>query len=186
MDYKNIVVYCGSHYGNNPEYASLAGRLGEFLGKNGFHMIYGGGTVGLMGLAADAALAAGGKVTGIIPEVFIAKEQAHRGITELIEVPDMVTRKAKMIEAGDAFVALPGGVGTLEELTDTFSHYRTYGVPGHKPPILIINPDGIYDPLQDLFHRWVEKGFMEEEELAPVHFCRTLEEVMTILKQETQ
>ena len=81
MTYKNVVVYCGSHFGNDPAYAAFAGELGEALGKNHFHMIYGGGTVGLMGICADAAMAAGGEVTGIIPEVFIAKEQAHRGLT---------------------------------------------------------------------------------------------------------
>ena len=105
--YKNITVYCGSHFGNDGDFASLAARLGEALGKGGFHMIYGGGTVGLMGLAADAAMAAGGRVTGIIPRVFIEKEQAHRGITELLEVPDMITRKQKLIESGDAFIVLP-------------------------------------------------------------------------------
>ena len=115
MTYKNVVVYCGSHFGNDPAYAAFAGELGEALGKNHFHMIYGGGTVGLMGICADAAMAAGGEVTGIIPEVFIAKEQAHRGLTALIEVPDMTVRKQRMIEMGDAFIILPGGIGTLEE-----------------------------------------------------------------------
>lgn len=159
--YKNITVYCGSHFGNDGAFASLAARLGEALGKGGFHMIYGGGTVGLMGLAADAAMAAGGRVTGIIPRVFIEKEQAHRGITELLEVPDMITRKQKLIESGDAFIVLPGGIGTLEELADTFSHYRIYAAPGSRPPILIANINGIYDPLQALFPKlatpWIHR-----------------------------
>lgn len=180
--YTNIVVYCGSHFGNNPAFASLAGRLGEALGKGGFHMIYGGGTVGLMGLAADAAMAAGGRVTGIIPQVFIEKEQAHRGITELLEVPDMITRKQKMIEAGDAFIVLPGGIGTLEELSDTFSHYRIYKAPQDRPPIVIANIDGIYDPLKSLFKNWLSLGFIEKEDLASIHFCQTLAEIMEVLK----
>ncbi len=106
---KNVAVYCGSRYGINPAHTAFAGMAGELLAKNGYTMIYGGGSVGLMGIAADAALAAGGKVVGIIPEVFIAAEQAHRLITELIEVPDLMARKRKMIEAGDAFLILPGG-----------------------------------------------------------------------------
>lgn len=123
MTYKNVVVYCGSHFGNDPAYAAFAGELGEALGKNHFRMIYGGGTVGLMGICADAAMATGGEVTGIIPEVFIAKEQAHRGLTALIEVPDMTVRKQRMIEMGDAFIILPGGIGTLEELADTANQH---------------------------------------------------------------
>ena len=181
MAYKNIVVYCGSHFGNDPEYASFAGRLGEALGKGGFHMIYGGGTVGLMGLCADAALAAGGKVTGIIPEVFIEKEQAHRGLTELLEVPDMMSRKEKMIAAGDAFIILPGGIGTLEELADTFSHYRIYADPSSRPPLLIADINGIYTPLKELFKNWTTLGFLSEEDLSAIHFCSTLEEIMELL-----
>lgn len=183
--YKNIVVYCGSRFGNSPAFASFAGRLGEALGKGGFHMIYGGGTVGLMGISADAAMAAGGKVTGIIPQVFIAKEQAHRGISELLEVPDMVTRKQKMINAGDAFIVLPGGIGTLEELADTFSHYRIYASPASRPPILIANIEGIYDPLKNLFQNWKELGFIEDSDLANIHFCSSLEEIIAVLEGRT-
>lgn len=179
--YTNIVVYYGSHFGNDPAFPSFAGRLGEALGKGGFHMIYGGGTVGLMGLAADAAMAAGGRVTGIIPQVFIEKEQAHRGITKLIEVPDMITRKQKMIESGDAFIILPGGIGTLEELSNTFSHYRIYAAPKSRPPILIANIDGIYDPLKTLFQNWLDNGFIEKKDLDSLHFCSTLEEIMDLL-----
>ena len=133
------------------------------------------------GLAADAAMAAGGRVTGIIPRVFIEKEQAHRGITELLEVPDMITRKQKLIESGDAFIVLPGGIGTLEELADTFSHYRIYAAPGSRPPILIANINGIYDPLKALFQNWLRLGFIEKEDLSSIHFCSSLEEIMKIL-----
>ena len=128
-----------------------------------------------------AAMAAGGRVTGIIPRVFIEKEQAHRGITELLEVPDMITRKQKLIESGDAFIVLPGGIGTLEELADTFSHYRIYAAPGSRPPILIANINGIYDPLKALFQNWLRLGFIEKEDLSSIHFCSSLEEIMKIL-----
>lgn len=144
---KNVAVYCGSRYGINPAHTAFAGMAGELLAKNGYTMIYGGGSVGLMGIAADAALAAGGKVVGIIPEVFIAAEQAHRLITELIEVPDLMARKRKMIEAGDAFLILPGGFGTLEEFADTAVHYHIYTEETNRPPIIIANIEGIYDPL---------------------------------------
>lgn len=179
---KNITIYCGSRFGNNTEYASFAARLGEALGKNGYHMIYGGGTVGLMGLCADACMAAGGKVTGIIPEVFILKEQAHRGITELIEVPDMMTRKQKLMDAGDAFIILPGGIGTLEEFMDTLSHYRIYGN-GKRPPLILINLDHIYEPLKTLFWNWIEAGFVDKEDLSSICFCDTIDEVLAVLKK---
>ena len=107
MKLENIVIYCGSHFGAELSYASFAGELAEAIAKSGRTITYGGGTVGLMGIVADAAMAAGGKVIGVIPEVFILKEQAHRGITELIEVPDMVERKKIMIGSGHAFIALP-------------------------------------------------------------------------------
>ncbi len=185
MAYKNVVVYCGSHFGLNPAYASFAGQLGEALGKGGFRMVYGGGTVGLMGICADAAMAAGGEVTGVIPEVFIAKEQAHRGLTELLEVPDMTVRKRKMIEMGDAFIVLPGGFGTLEELADTANYYHIYGEPSRQPPIIIANIEGIYDGLLQQLSAWGEEEFADMEEWKNIHVCRTLGEVMNILR-ETQ
>lgn len=181
MSYKNIVVYCGSHFGNDPAYAAFAGELGEALGKNHFHMIYGGGTVGLMGICADAAMAAGGKVTGVIPEVFIAKEQAHRGLTELIEVPDMTIRKQKMISLGDAFLILPGGIGTLEELADTANQRHIYGDPLAQPPIIICNIEHIYDGLLAQIDAWAEAGFLEKEDWKNLHVAQTLEDVMNVL-----
>ena len=123
---------------------------GELLAKNGYTMIYGGGSVGLMGIAADAALAAGGKVVGIIPEVFIAAEQAHRLITELIEVPDLMARKRKMIEAGDAFLS-SRRIRDTEEFADTAVHYHIYTEETNRPPIIIANIEGIYDPLRAHF-----------------------------------
>ena len=154
--YKNITVYCGSHFGNDGAFASLAARLGEALGKGGFHMIYGGGTVGLMGLAADAAMAAGGRVTGIIPRVFIEKEQAHRGITELLEVPDMITRKQKLIESGDAFIVLPGGIGTLDEV---FHVMAAASIGYHQKKVIFYNADGFYNPLLAVLSELQTRGF---------------------------
>ena len=173
---KNVSVYCGSRYGINPAHTAFAGMAGELLAKNGYTMIYGGGSVGLMGIAADAALAAGGKVVGIIPEVFIAAEQAHRLITELIEVPDLMARKRKMIEAGDAFLILPGGFGTLEEFADTAVHYHIYTEETNRPPIIIANIEGIYDPLRALFENWKSAEFITADEWENIHFINSIKE----------
>ena len=180
---KNVSVYCGSRYGINPAHTAFAGMAGELLAKNGYTMIYGGGSVGLMGIAADAALAAGGKVVGIIPEVFIAAEQAHRLITELIEVPDLMARKRKMIEAGDAFLILPGGFGTLEEFADTAVHYHIYTEETNRPPIIIANIEGIYDPLRALFENWKSAEFITADEWENIHFISSIKELLPLRRQ---
>ena len=114
-----VTVYCGSHKGLSPTYTSFAQNFGTQLGKSGYRVAYGGGQLGLMGIIANAALDAGAHVTGIIPKVFVETEQAHYGVSRLEIVEDMFTRKKKLIEIGDAFVILPGGIGTLEEFVDT-------------------------------------------------------------------
>ncbi len=174
-------MYCGSHYGINPAYAAFAGMTGELLGKNKYTMVYGGGSIGLMGVAADAAMAAGGKVIGIIPEIFITAEQAHRHISSLVEVPDMATRKKKMIEMGDAFIVLPGGFGTLEELADTANFFHIYKDENVRPPIIIANIEGIYDPLQQLFENWKSAEFIHPEEWKNIHFIRSFHELLPLL-----
>ena len=175
---KNVVVYCGSRYGNNPAFAAFAGLTGEFLGKNGYTLIYGGGSIGLMGTIADAAMAAGGHVTGIIPDVFIEKEQAHRFITELIEVPDLTARKQKMISLGDLFLILPGGVGTLEELADTASYLHIYKEDKERPPVIIANIEHLYDPLESLFKSWIAAEFIVPEEWGNIHFIHSFAELL--------
>lgn len=177
---QNVTVYCGSRFGDNPAFAALAGELGEALGKKGLTLYYGGGTVGLMGILADAAMAAGGEVVGVIPRIFVAKEQAHRGITRLLEVEDMDTRKRLLIESGDAFVILPGGAGTLEEFADTFSHFRIFGGE-KKPPIILCNAEHIYDPLQDQLRRWVNHEFLDESDLENIYFADDVQDVLRVL-----
>ena len=154
---KNVSVYCGSRYGINPAHTAFAGMAGELLAKNGYTMIYGGGSVGLMGIAADAALAAGGKVVGIIPEVFIAAE------------------------AGDAFLILPGGFGTLEEFADTAVHYHIYTEETNRPPIIIANIEGIYDPLRALFENWKSAEFITADEWENIHFINSIKELLPLL-----
>ena len=161
---KNVVIYCGSRYGNNPAFSALAGMIGEYLGKNGYTLIYGGGSIGLMGVAADAAMAAGGEVIGIIPEVFIAREQAHRSITKLIEVKNMTERKEKMIASGDIFLVLPGGIGTMEEFFDTINHFYIYKNTEEQPNVIIADIEGIYRPLEKLFQNWKDFEFVDPQE----------------------
>lgn len=177
---KNITVYCGSQYGLNPAHAAFTGMLVEFLAKNGFHIIYGGGSTGLMGLIADTAISAEGQITGIIPHIFIEKEQAHRGITKLIEVDTMDERKEKLIHMADAFIILPGGIGTLEELSDTLSHMTIYRE-NRCPPIIIANIDNFYDPLKALFQYWTDEEFISKQALQSVHFISTVKEIKEIL-----
>lgn len=178
---KNAVVYCGSRYGNNPAFAAFAGMTGELLAKKGYTLVYGGGSIGLMGVMADAAMAAGGHVTGIIPEIFIAREQAHRLITELVEVPDLTVRKEKMISLGDVFLILPGGIGTLEELADTANHFHIYKEAKERPPIIIANIDHIYDPLEKLFESWSKNEFIDASEWKNIHFIRSFSELLPLL-----
>ena len=121
------------------------------------------------------------KVVGIIPEVFIAAEQAHRLITELIEVPDLMARKRKMIEAGDAFLILPGGFGTLEEFADTAVHYHIYTEETNRPPIIIANIEGIYDPLRALFENWKSAEFITANEWENIHFINSIKELLPLL-----
>lgn len=178
---KRIVVYCGSHFGDDAAYAAFAGEAGEMIARRGDVLVYGGGSVGLMGVLADAALAAGGKVIGVIPEVFIAKEQAHRNVTTLHEVKDLWERKRKMIELGDAFLALPGGWGTLEEVADTLNYYHIYVEAGKRPPVIVANVDGLYDSLEAQVLAFDKAGFAEKRDWEHLYFADSLAGIEKIL-----
>jgi uncharacterized protein (TIGR00730 family) len=159
-DRPHLCVFCGSRVGARPAYAEAARRVGTALGRDGLGMVYGGGRVGLMGIVADSALAAGGRVVGVIPEAMSAKEIAHDGLTELIVVPGMHERKALMAERSRGFLALPGGVGTFEE----FFEVLTWSILGiHRKPIGLLNVDGYYDPLLRLIDHAVDEGFLRAE-----------------------
>jgi uncharacterized protein (TIGR00730 family) len=134
-----VAVFCGSRTGNDPAYRAAAQALGHGLAKAGMRLVYGGGRIGLMGLMADAALAAGGEVTGVIPEFLSRREVAHAAITELIVTHSMHSRKQHMFEAADAFVSLPGGLGTLDETIEIIT-WRQLGL--HSKPILICDVAG--------------------------------------------
>lgn len=155
---RRISVFCGSAYGNHPVFKNQAIELGKELVAAGLQLVYGGGHVGLMGALADAVLADGGKVTGIIPEDLVTKELAHSGLTELKIVSSIVERKQLMAELGDGFIALPGGYGTLEE----FCEMLTWSMLGwHKKPCALLNIDGYYDHLLQFFDTAVQRQFLD-------------------------
>jgi uncharacterized protein (TIGR00730 family) len=141
---QKICVYCGSGPGTDPAFVQAARQFGEVLAKNRIGLVYGGGAVGMMGEIAMSVLDHGGKVTGIIPDFLMARERALRGTHDLIVTPDMHERKRKMFELADAFVALPGGIGTLEELVEQLTWAQ---LGRHKKPVLVANIKGFWDPL---------------------------------------
>lgn len=157
---KSICVFCGANPGNDPAYGETAQRLGERLAKQGIDLVYGGGGVGMMGRVADAALSAGGRVYGVIPKGLATKEIAHQGVTELIVVPNMHARKARMAELSSGFIALPGGFGTLEELFEVTT-WAQLGI--HRKPIGLLNVNDYYTPLVTMIDSAVERGFIRPE-----------------------
>ncbi|WP_027083020.1 MULTISPECIES: TIGR00730 family Rossman fold protein [unclassified Lysobacter] len=158
---RSVCVYCGSNAGNRPIYAERAAALGRRLAQDGIAVVYGGGNVGLMGVVADAALEAGGEVIGVIPEQLVNWEVAHRGLTKLEVVADMHTRKARMFDLSDAFVALPGGFGTLDEMFEMLT-WRQLGL-GDRP-CAFLDIDGFYAPLMSMLDRMVAERFLHPEQ----------------------
>jgi uncharacterized protein (TIGR00730 family) len=157
-----LCVYCGSSVGARPSYAEAARRVGDALGRRGLGLVYGGGRVGLMGIVADAVLAAGGTVVGVIPVPLALEEIAHETLTELHVVPGMHERKALMAERASGFLTLPGGVGTYEE----FFEILTWAALGlHAKPMGLLNVDGYFDPLLRLLDHAVAEGFVRAEHL---------------------
>ncbi|GGZ58318.1 cytokinin riboside 5'-monophosphate phosphoribohydrolase [Lysobacter xinjiangensis] len=156
-----VCVYCGSNAGNRPVYADRAAALGQRLAREGIAVVYGGGNVGLMGVVADAALEAGGEVIGVIPEQLVNWEVAHRGLTRLEVVADMHTRKMRMFDLSDAFIALPGGFGTLDEMFEMLT-WRQLGL-GDRP-CAFLDVDGFYAPLMGMLDRMVAERFLHPEQ----------------------
>jgi uncharacterized protein (TIGR00730 family) len=155
----SICVYCGSKPGHNPAFVQLAVQVGTWIGAHGGQLVYGGGRSGLMGQVAEATMAAGGTVVGIIPTALVEKEFAHHGCTELHVVDTMHERKRLMAEKADAFLALPGGIGTFEELFEVWT-WRQLGY--HDKPVGILNCDGYYDGLLRFIDQVVQDGFMSD------------------------
>jgi len=155
-----VCVYAGSNAGARPEYTTAAEKLATVLVERGIGIVYGGGNVGLMGVLADTALAAGGEVIGVMPQSLVAREIGHRGLTELRIVASMHERKATMADLSDAFVALPGGVGTLEELVEVLT-WSQLGL--HAKPCALLDTSGYYAPLVAFFDHAVGEGFLRPQ-----------------------
>lgn len=155
-----ICVYCGSSFGSNPAFREAASGLGRLCARSGIGIVYGGGSVGLMGAVADAALAAGGEVIGVIPRKLVELEKEHRGLTQLIEVDTMHERKRLMMEHADGFVTLPGGYGTLEEFFEVMAWLQ---LGFHSKPVGLLNVAGYYDPLLLLLENMVENELLKPE-----------------------
>jgi hypothetical protein len=154
-----LAVYCGSRFGDTPAFADAARTLGTLLGQRGGVLVYGGGRVGLMGAVADATLAAGGSVVGVIPQALMDREVGHRGLTELHVVQTMHERKQLMAERADAFVALPGGIGTLEELYEVWS-WQQLGY--HDKPVALLDVAGYYESLLAFHATMHARGFVSD------------------------
>jgi uncharacterized protein (TIGR00730 family) len=157
---KNICIYCGSSSGTAPDYVEAARRIGTILARRRLGLVYGGGRVGLMGIVADAVLAGGGRVVGVIPEALATREVAHDGLNELNVVADMHERKALMARRADAFLTLPGGIGTFEEFFETLS-WAALSL--HHKPMGLLNVAGYFDHLLALLDHAVAERFLKKE-----------------------
>jgi uncharacterized protein (TIGR00730 family) len=179
VNLSRICVYCGSSSGSGPEFAETAQALGRLLAGQGLTLVYGGAEVGLMGLVADAALAAGGQVVGVIPRHLFSREIAHRNLTELVEVGSMHERKLKMYELADAFVALPGGMGTLEELTE-ITTWAQLGL--HRKPIATLDVNGYWAAFHAFLGEAVRHGFMKPENLDLITNVTAVDDLLPALR----
>ena len=159
----SVCVYCGSRFGAKPGYAALAQALGTAIGRRGWQLVYGGGRAGLMGIVANAALAAGGRVVGVIPESLMTLEVGHAGLSELHVVKTMHERKQMMAERSDAFVAMPGGIGTFEELFEVWT-WRHLGY--HQRPVGLLDTEGYWAPMVAFLTHAVAEGFMDDDQMS--------------------
>jgi uncharacterized protein (TIGR00730 family) len=175
-----VCVYCGSNPGIEPAFAEAASQFGKILAEQGVRLVYGGGSVGLMGVLADAVLAYGGKATGIIPEFLTQRERPRRIGQELIITRDMHDRKRTMFDRADAFVALPGGIGTLEELVEQLTWAQ---LGRHSKPILIANISGYWDPLLTLVAHMRERAFVPDSLSVNFLVTERVEDILPVLRE---
>ena len=175
----HIAVYCGSVSGNQEIYTEKAALFGRWMAEQGHVLIYGGAQGGLMGAVSNAVLENGGKVIGIIPDFLLHCEQGHEGLHTLEVVHSMSTRKSRMIELGDAFIAMPGGIGTLEEITEVLTLKRLGRT---EKRAFLYNINGYYEPLRGTFRQMVEKEFLPEEEMKLFEFVANVDELDEALR----
>ncbi len=176
----SVCVYCGSRPGENPDFAEAATAVGTWIGRHGGQLVYGGGRSGLMGTVAEATRQAGGRVVGVIPQALVDKELANRACDELHIVQTMHERKAMMAERSDAFIALPGGIGTFEELFEVWT-WRQLGY--HDKPLGLLNVAGYYDGLMGFLNHSVASGFMGEWQMGLLHASADAEGLLRTLVQ---
>lgn len=175
---KRIGIFCGANAGNGERYIDVAANVARRLVEEGFGIVYGGGRVGLMGVIADNALQAGGEVIGVIPEALASREVAHGGLTQLHVVSTMHERKALMADLSDAFVAIPGGYGTMDEFCEilTWAQLRI-----HTKPVALLNSDGYYDELIALFDKMVREGFVNPANRGLVKSANTIDDLLPLI-----
>ena len=175
----NITVYLASSTGNDSKFEAAVRELGTWIGASGNTLVYGGSKTGLMGALAQSVLQLGGKVIGVEPQFFIDAEYQYEGLTQLIVAKDMAERKTKMIELGDAFIAFPGGVGTLEEVSEIMSKLSLGQL---QAPCIYYNIDGYYDDVMHFLQQMILKGFSSAEKQQGVYFAQSLEKIKELLK----
>ncbi|MBA5779382.1 TIGR00730 family Rossman fold protein [Stappia sp. F7233] len=179
-DLKTVCVYCGSGTGKNPAYETAAVELGREIARAGLKLVYGGGSIGLMGAVAGAALQSGGHVTGVIPRFLKEREVMMERVTELVVTEDMHERKRIMFERADAFVALPGGIGTLEEVVEMM----TWGQLGrHRRPVILANIGDFWNPLERLLQHMQDEAFIRPGFEVDYHMCDRIAEVVPALQR---
>lgn len=174
----NITVYLGANEGNDPALKQAVRELGTWIGESGNDLVYGGSKVGLMGVIAESVLRAGGKVTGVEPQFFMEKELQYDAVTHLIVTETMAERKTKMIELGDVFVAMPGGTGTLEEISEVMS---LLALDRLEAPCILYNLYGYYDSLQQLLDRMIAADLSSEYRQRNIYFVKNLNELQKVL-----
>lgn len=176
----NITVYLGANEGNDPSLKEAVRELGKWIGESGNALVYGGSKTGLMGEIAKSVLNAGGKVTGVEPQFFIDEGFQYDGLTDLIVTKDMAERKTKMIELGDAFIAFPGGTGTLEEIAEVMSQVSLKQL---EAPCILYNLNGYYNSLKDLLAHMIRKGLSTEDRQRGIYFADNLSQIKEIIKK---
>lgn len=180
MPVRSVCVFCGASIGTNPAYREAAVALGQAIARRGLTLVYGGGSVGLMGAVADAAMAAGGEVIGVMPQSLIDAEIGHKGLPRLEVVDGMHARKARMAELSDAFIALPGGLGTLEELFEVW----TWGQLGyHAKPLGLLDVNGFYEKLGGFLDHIVEEGFVRPQHRAMLLLGKQPDELLNAMEE---
>ena len=180
MSVRRIAVYCGSASGSDPAFADVTRELGKLMAARGIELVYGGGRLGLMGLVADTVLEAGGIVHGVIPQALVDLEVAHTEVTQLYTVANMHERKAKMTELADAFIALPGGIGTLDELLEAW----TWNVLGyHAKPFVLLNVNGFWDGFESFISHVSASGFLSESRRRQLLVASSPEEAIKMLDE---